>query len=147
MDQYGNIIKKIQYTIDVVNNTVIEKVYPFPNVVMEKNVWVYSSLLDGKLIQHEKYDGETVLKFKRSLTYKNDQLIREEYYNPAGNKAFYLEYTYNTKNLLSQIEKVLLDGTRLKNAIYQYNSVGLLIGEIDYDRYGKMQSYYKYSYE
>lgn len=147
IDQYGYVLNKIKYSVDLEENRLTEKKYPFPEVVAEKNIWIYDDLNTGKQVSHTKLDGETVLKFKRDFVYDKQQLIKEEYTNPAGQKAFFLEYTYNTRGLLVQVEKVLLNGTRLKNAVYKYNEKDLITGEIKYDRYGKIVSYYKYSYE
>ena len=147
IDQYGYVITRTTYEINTGRNEVVERIYGAPQMVTEKNVYVYSDFYSGKLLRHEKYSGEDIFQFKRHLIYSKDVLLKEEYYNPSGNKAFYLEYFYDTNNQLTEIEKVLLDGTRLKNTRYQYNDSGLITGKINYDRKGKMIAYYKYSYE
>jgi hypothetical protein len=147
IDQYEFVQNKVEYLLDESAQTLTEKLFAAPQMVTEKNLWVYSNINTGKLIKNEKYDGETLLMYRRIFVYENSLLKQEEYYNPAGQKAFYLEYSYDPKNNLAEIEKVLLNGTRLKNAVYQYSTEGLLLGKIEYDRNGKMTSYYKYSYE
>jgi hypothetical protein len=147
IDQYGYVIKRTEYSIIRETNTLVERTYGAPQMITEKDVWIYSSIDNGHLTWHEKYDGEHVLRFKRNIIYENGKIKWEQYYNPAGNKAFMLEYTYDAMGFLSLIEKVLPDGTRLKNAVYQYNSLGLITGKISYNRLGKIRSYYKYAYE
>ena len=85
--------------------------------------------------------------FKRNFFYQNNLLKRDKYYNPAGNKAFYLEYTYDNNQQVILVEKVKLDGQRLKNIENQYNANGLLIGKIEYNAKGGFLTYYKYTYD
>jgi hypothetical protein len=147
IDQYGYVLTQEYYSIDENENTIIEKKYSSPQLVSERNKWVYSDLKNGKPLQHEKYNGESILMYKRNFLYEGDQLIREVYYNPAGNKAFYLEYTYDDNKNVLQIEKVRLDGRRFKNTDFKYNAQGILVGKIEYNATGGFLTYYKYTYE
>ena len=146
VDQYGYVLTKTTYALNSEANRLTEKTYPFPSAVDVKHIWLYDNVTSGKLISHVKFHGETEMRFKRNFIYEKGLLVKEQYINPAGKNAFYLEYIYNHEGVLERIDKVLLDGSRLKNAVYDYQN-GLLTGEIIYDRYGKMESYYKYIYE
>lgn len=146
IDQYGYVISKTIFSTNNETHTITEKKHPYPQVVSDKDIWTYSDLKAGHLVKHTKYKNNNELQFTRTLVYKNNKIEKEIYTNPAGNVAFFLEYTYNNNMQVIEIEKVLLDGSRLKNTLFNYNSAGLIIRKINYDRYGNLESYYTYQY-
>lgn len=146
-DQYGNVIDKVVYESKEDDNTITEKKYPYPNAVSEKNIWVYDNKSVGRITEHLKFNGESDFLFKHTYIYEDGKLIKEVYTNPAGNLAFYLEYTYDIYGNIVEIEKVKTNETRLKNAIFNYNTAKLLLGKITYDRNGQLSAYYKYEYK
>lgn len=145
-DQYNYILNKVVYSIDKVNNTLTELHYSSPEMITKKFVKEYNSLDSNRLMRFKEYDGESVLKFSKTVEYKNGKIEKENIFNPNGDLIHYLQYYYDSKEQLSEIKKHIPKGDSYAYYRVKFNGYGLLAGEVRYGARGKILSYYKFTY-
>ncbi len=146
-DQFDYIISKTIFQIKEEENSICEIEFSSPEMVSRKVVWHYSQIDTGKLISVDEYDGESLLKTKRKISYQGDKIKSEDFFNPKGLKLYTLEYIYNSEGQLIKILRVFSDKSQVEAHSYQYNNNGMLAAETEFDMQGRMKKCYKYSYE
>ncbi len=146
-DQYDFIVQKIIYQRNISENTITERYYNSPEMVTKTLVWKYSDLFSGRLLSVSEFEGESTLKIRKDLIYEGDKLMKEHFINRDGNIIYYHSYTYDTSGNISEIKKDLPMGTSYNHLTSQYNSKGLISGEIKYGQKGNMKTYYKFIYQ
>lgn len=146
-DQFDYIVRKVIYQVKEEDNSIREMEFSSPEMITRTIVWHYSQIDTGKLVGMDEFDGESLLKQKRTIVYEKNKIKSEVFFNAQGQKIYTLEYLYNSDGQLLKITRVFNDKTQLDTHTYKYNEKGLLAGETDFDMQGKLKKCYSYSYE